>query len=53
LLNGVFDPPPHNLTVPWTYLGTLGAAIIASIAASVEIITRLARRTPLATLREL
>ncbi len=53
LLHGVFDPPPHNLTVPWTYLGTLAAAIIASIAASVEIITRLARRTPLATLREL
>ena len=53
LLKGVFDPPPHSLTLPWPYLGALAAAIIIAIAAAAGIIARLARRAPLATLREL
>jgi putative ABC transport system permease protein len=53
LLSGVFDPPPHTLTVPWSYLGALAAAIIIAIAVAAGIIARLARRAPLATLREL
>jgi putative ABC transport system permease protein len=53
LLTGVFDPPPHSLTVPWPYLGSLATAIITAIAVVAGIITRLARHAPLATLREL
>ena len=34
LLNGVFDPPPDALAVPWAYLAfVLAAAIAASVAA--------------------
>jgi putative ABC transport system permease protein len=34
LLNGVFDPPPETLSVPWGYLGLVGAgALTATLAA--------------------
>ena len=53
LLNGVFDPPPQHLTLPWWYLGVLGAVTIAAIAAATWITIRAARRAPLAVLRGL
>jgi putative ABC transport system permease protein len=34
LLNGVFDPPPEALSVPWGYLGLVGVgAAVATVAA--------------------
>lgn len=30
VLQGVFDPPPSVLAVPWTYLIVLGAITIAA-----------------------
>lgn len=31
LLNGVFDPPPDRLTIPWGYIVALVAATLASV----------------------
>jgi putative ABC transport system permease protein len=42
MLHHVFDPPPDQLSVPWSFLGGLGAAallggIVAAIAATLQI----------------
>ncbi|GAA1311320.1 hypothetical protein Psi02_55210 [Planotetraspora silvatica] len=53
VLSGVFDPPPDQLSVPWSYLATLTAAVIAALAAAASAAARHARRPPLTELREL
>ena len=53
VLTGVFDPPPTASTVPWPYLGVVLAALLAAIAAVSAATLRVARRSPLAALREL
>jgi putative ABC transport system permease protein len=39
-LEGVFDPPPEGLSMPWPYLATLAVAALASVAAVVLIAAR-------------
>ena len=39
-LEGVFDPPPDRLSMPWPYLATLVVAALASVAAVVLIAAR-------------
>ena len=39
-LEGVFDPPPDGLSMPWPYLATLVVAALASVAAVVLIAAR-------------
>ena len=52
VLNGVFDPAPAHLSVPWTYLGTVGAAATAAIAVATVVAARSAQRPAIATLRD-
>ena len=53
MLQHVFDPPPDQLAIPWTFLGELaGAAVAGGLVAAVLVATRI-RRLPLgAILRE-
>ncbi|GAA4588500.1 hypothetical protein GCM10023194_40330 [Planotetraspora phitsanulokensis] len=53
VLSGVFDPPPDQLSVPWSYLAALTAAVIAALAAAASAAARHARRPPLTELQEL
>jgi putative ABC transport system permease protein len=39
-LEGVFDPPPQSLSLPWPYLATLVVAALVSVAAVVLIAAR-------------
>jgi putative ABC transport system permease protein len=52
-LSGVFDPPPAALTVPWPYLATVAATLLAAITAVAALTIRTARRPPPRVLREL
>lgn len=36
VLNGVFDPPPEALAIPWRYLALLALAAMAAVAAAVS-----------------
>ncbi|KDE97096.1 ABC transporter permease [Mycolicibacterium aromaticivorans JS19b1 = JCM 16368] len=44
VLSGVFDPPPDNIAVPWTYLGATAAVTVGALgavsAAAVLLFTR-------------
>ncbi len=51
LLNGVFDPPPEALAVPWLYLLLLVVAAVACTTAAVRSMLVLARRRDTAALR--
>lgn len=54
VLNGVFDPPPEAMAVPWRYLIVVAALTIGALAAvSAAAVTVLARRAALTTLRDL
>jgi putative ABC transport system permease protein len=46
VLNGVFDPPPTSLSVPWDYLVGTALTAVAAISASSAITVWLARRSP-------
>jgi putative ABC transport system permease protein len=50
MLQHVFDPPPEQLAVPWTYLAELGASAVAATALAVVIAGRRLRRLPLSRL---
>lgn len=53
MLEHVFDPPPTQLAVPWTFVGALGGAAVAGGLAAAVLATLLIRRLPLgAILRE-
>jgi putative ABC transport system permease protein len=51
VLSGVFDPAPHQLAVPWAYLGAVMAAIVISVVAAVAATGRAAAAPPTALLR--
>jgi putative ABC transport system permease protein len=52
VLTGVFDPPPAQLSVPWSYLVTVGAAGAAALVAVVALAARTSRRPAVEVLRE-
>jgi putative ABC transport system permease protein len=52
VLNGVFDPPPSTLAIPWGFLAALALAIVASAVAGSALVLRRAARAPVAALRE-
>ncbi|MEU8269576.1 ABC transporter permease [Sphaerisporangium sp. NPDC049002] len=53
VLNGVFDPPPDHLAVPWGHLATLAGLCLVVLTAAGVIALRAARRPPLTVLRDL
>lgn len=53
LLTGVFDPPPDHLSMPWLYLTTVALITVAATYVAGQIITRLAARSVLETIRRL
>ena len=50
MLQHVFDPPPDQLAVPWTYLGELAGAAVVATALAVAITAGRLRRLPLGRL---
>ncbi len=53
VLQGVFDPPPSALAVPWSYLIVLGAVSIAATAIAAVIALANARRPHIELLRSI
>jgi len=53
VLTGVFDPPPSIIAVPWLYLGIVALVTLAALATVGSGAIRIARRPPIAILREL
>lgn len=53
LLTGVFDPPPEQISVPWLYLFAVALATVASVIGGALLMTRLAARSTLQTIRRL
>jgi putative ABC transport system permease protein len=53
ILTGVFDPPPEHLSVPWSYLVGLLAAVGVAIAIAGAGMLRASRRPAMAVLRDL
>ncbi len=53
VLTGVFDPPPASIAVPWTYLATVTAIAVLTLAVVAATTAYLARRPDTARLREL
>jgi putative ABC transport system permease protein len=53
VLNGVFDPPPDLLSIPWLYLAALTAAVIASVVGAGALTLRSLRRPTVDELRDL
>ncbi|MEU0556693.1 ABC transporter permease [Dactylosporangium sp. NPDC006015] len=51
-LNGVFDPPPDRLAVPWGYLAVVIGSGVAAAAATVAAVVARTRRPDLTLLRE-
>ncbi|MDE3129725.1 MAG: FtsX-like permease family protein, partial [Acidobacteriota bacterium] len=47
MLQHVFDPPPDHLAIPWTYLGELAGAALATTALAVAVTAARLRRLPL------
>jgi len=50
MLRHVFDPPPDALAIPWTFLGTLGAAAICGTVLAGAVAVHAIRRLPLAAI---
>ncbi|MBA3690789.1 MAG: FtsX-like permease family protein, partial [Actinobacteria bacterium] len=53
ILTGVFDPPPQQLSVPWSYLVMLGAAVTAAVVAAGVGMLRATRRPAVEMIRDL
>lgn len=53
VLTGVFDPPPATATIPWPYLATVTASLLAALVVVSAVTVHLARRAPTRVLREL
>jgi putative ABC transport system permease protein len=53
VLNGVFDPAPESLAVPWVYLATVGIIAVVATATAATIAIRSARTPHLELLRAL
>ena len=52
-LEGVFDPPPDGLSMPWSYLAALVVSALVSVAAVVLIAARVLDAQRIETLKEL
>ena len=52
-LEGVFDPPPEGLSMPWPYLATLFVSALASVATVVLIAARTLDQRRVETLKDL
>jgi putative ABC transport system permease protein len=53
LLNGVFDPQPVGLAVPWAYLLLTGGPTLLAVAAAYAAVMLRTREAPMAVLRDL
>jgi len=53
VLTGVFDPPPSSYSVPWGYLGLVGAIVVVAVIIASGAITRSTRRPTIDMLRDL
>ncbi|MCW2742656.1 MAG: hypothetical protein JWR45_3078 [Blastococcus sp.] len=53
VLNGVFDPPPSSLAIPWRFLAVLVVAIVGSAVAGSVLVVHRATRAPVSALREI
>jgi putative ABC transport system permease protein len=53
VLTGVFDPPPDVLSIPWAYLTSLTALVLAAVGAAGAITLRRLRRPSAEHLRDL
>ena len=53
VLTGVFDPPPDVLSVPWLYLGGVGALTMGAVGAAGALTLRSLRRPAIEELRDL
>ena len=52
ILNGVFDPPPDVLAIPWAYLSVAAAVGVAAVAIAASIAVREADKPQLSVLRD-
>ena len=52
VLTGVFDPPPTDVTVPWSYLGATAGVCVVALAAAAEVAGRRRRGNAVELLRE-
>jgi putative ABC transport system permease protein len=52
-LEGVFDPPPQGLSMPWPYLATLAVSALASVAAVVYFAARTLDKPRVEALKDL
>ena len=52
LLNGIFDPPPEALSIPWLYLGGVGMAAVVCTGAAVLVMRSLALKPDPMALRQ-
>jgi putative ABC transport system permease protein len=53
LLTGIFDPPPEHISAPWPYLTLLALTTIGAVLVAGWLMTRLASRSVLETIRRL
>ncbi|MEJ7726039.1 MAG: FtsX-like permease family protein [Actinomycetes bacterium] len=53
VLNGVFDPPPTSLAVPYASLGVGLGLVVVALCAAVAVVLRVVTRPPIAELRRL
>jgi len=53
VLQGVFDPPPEGLSVPWTYLAIVAGAVVLAVWLATLNATRLAAQDPIRRIRQL
>jgi len=53
VLTGVFDPPPDALSIPWGYLASVLALVLAAVATAGALTLRALRRPAPETLRDL
>ena len=53
VLNGIFDPPPQRPAIPWTFVGALLAAVLATATVATSVSARWAGRVDASRLRDL
>jgi putative ABC transport system permease protein len=53
VLNGIFDPPPEHPALPWTFIGVLLVAVLATAAVATAVSARWAGRVDATRLRDL
>jgi putative ABC transport system permease protein len=53
VLNGIFDPPPQHPAVPWTFVGAVLVAVVATAAVATAASARWVGRVDASRLRDL